>query len=64
LMKSENLICKELENHSNVPPLDEYKYYDEIDFGTAYHLFQQMIAEKKDAVQSINFFSWHSCWQS
>ena len=47
LMKSENLIFKDLENLSYVPPLDDYKCYDEIDSGTAYHLFQQNIAEKK-----------------
>jgi len=58
-MKSENLIFKDLENHFNVPPLDEYKYYDENDVGTAYHLFQQKITEKKDGVQSP--FLWHSC---
>jgi len=40
-MKSEDLIFKDLENLSYVPPLDEYKSYDEIDYGTAYHLFQQ-----------------------
>jgi len=51
LMKSENLIFKNLENLSYVPPLDDYKCYDEIDFGTAYHLFQQKIVGKKDAVQ-------------
>jgi len=38
--------------------LDDYKSYDEIDSGTAYHLFQQKIAEKKDAVQiPLIFFS-------
>jgi len=40
-MKSENLIFKDLENLSYVPPLNDYKSYDEIDSGTAYHLFQQ-----------------------
>jgi len=61
LMKSENLIFKDLENLSYVPPLNDYKSYDEIDSGTAY-LFQQKIAGKKDAVQ-IPFFllSWYSC---
>ena len=59
LMKSENLIFKDLENLSCVPPLnDQYKSYDEIDSGTAYHLFQQKIAGKKDAVQiPLIFFS-------
>ena len=46
LMKSEN-IFKDLENLSYVPPLDDYKCYDEINSGTAYHLFQQKIAGKK-----------------
>jgi len=56
-MKSENLIFKDLENLSYVPALDEYKYYDEIDSGTASHLFQQKIAGKKDAVQILlDFF--------
>jgi len=50
-MKSENLIIKDIENLSYVPPLNDYKSYDEIDYGTAYHLFQQKIAGKKDAVQ-------------
>jgi len=31
--------------------LDDYKCYDEIDSGAVYHLFQQKIAGKKDAVQ-------------
>jgi len=58
LMKSENLIFKDLENLSYVPPLNDYKSYDEIDSGTAYHLFQQKIAVKKDAVQiPLIFFS-------
>ena len=62
LMKSENLISKDLENLSYVPPLNDYKSYDEIDYGTAYHLFQQKIAEKKDAVQiPLIFLRWYSC---
>jgi len=57
-MKSENLIFKAPENLSYVPPLDEYKYHDEIDSGAAYHLFQQKIARKKDAVHiPLSFFS-------
>jgi len=51
LMKSENLIFKDTENLSYVPHLHGYKYYDEIDSETAYHLFQQKITGKKDAVQ-------------
>jgi len=59
LMKPENLIFKNLENLSYyVPPLDDYRCYDEIDSGTAHHLFQQKIARKKDAVQiPLIFFS-------
>jgi len=58
LMKSENLIFKDLDNLSYVPPLEEYKCYDEIDSGNAYHLFQQKIAEKENAVQiPLIFFS-------
>ena len=58
LMKSDNLIFKDLENLSYVPPLDDYKCYDEVDSGTAYHLFQQKIAEKENAVQiPLIFFS-------
>ena len=58
LMKSDNLIFKNLENLSYVPPLDDYKCYDEVDSGTAYHLFQQKIAEKENAVQiPLIFFS-------
>ena len=61
-MKSETLIFNDLENHSYVPPLDDSKCYDEIDSGTAYHLFQQKIAGKKDAVQiPLIFFSNASC---
>jgi len=44
LMKSENLIFKDLENLSYVPPLDDYKCCDESDSGLAYCLFQQKIA--------------------
>jgi len=44
-------------NLSYVPLLDEYKCYDENNFGIAYHLFQQKIAEKKEAVQIPLIFS-------
>jgi len=57
-MKSENLIFKDQQNLSCVPPLDDYKCYDEIDSGIAYHLFQQKISGKKDAAQiPLIFFS-------
>jgi len=58
LRKSENLIVKDLENLSYVPPMINYKSYDEIDSGTAYHLFEQKIAKKKATVQiPLIFFS-------
>jgi len=57
-MKSENLVFKDLEHLSYVPPLNDYKSYYEIDSGTAYHLFQQKITGKNDAVQiPLIFFS-------
>jgi len=52
------LIFKDLENLSYVPPLHEYKSDDDIEYGTACHLFQQKIAGRKDAVQiPLIFFS-------
>jgi hypothetical protein len=56
LMKSDLLIFKNLDNLSYVPPLDSYECYDEIDSGTAYHLFQQKIATKENAVQILLIF--------
>jgi len=59
LMESENLIFKDLENISYVPPLDDYKWYDEIDFGDSIPLVstKARIAGKKDAVQISNKFA-------
>jgi len=52
-----NIFLKKIENLSYVPPLDEYKYYYEIDTKTAYHLFQQKIKEKGNAVHIPLIFS-------
>jgi len=49
-MKSKNLIIKDIDNLSYVPPFNEYKYCDEIDSRTAYNLFQQNIVEKENSI--------------
>jgi len=46
-MKSENLIFKNLENLSYVPPLNDYKSYDEIDSKNSISLISTKNSRKK-----------------